>query len=126
MPQSGEQFILPDLYAVLPFEGGPKNPLLDVIGQESRDWINSYDILPHHRRAGFTSGELFASYYYPHAPHEAVRICADFINILLALDEVGDVQDSDGARETIHLFVRALRGDSDCDSESPLAGMLIK
>ena len=122
MSQSDVQFVLPDLYAVLPFEGG-QNPLFDVIGRESRDWINSYDILPHHRQAGVTSGELLASYCYPYAPHSnAFRVCADYLNVLLTLDEVSDVQDSNGARETIHLFVRALRGDPDCDDGSPLCG----
>lgn len=125
MFQPGDQFVLPDLYAVLPFEGG-QNPLFDVVCKESRDWIDSYDILPHHLRAGFTSGEVLASYCYPYAPHDAFRICADFINILLTLDEVSDVQDSDGARETIHLFVRTLRDDPDCDDGTPLAKMLIE
>jgi hypothetical protein len=122
MSQPGDQFVLPDLYAVLPFEGG-QNPLFDVIGKESRDWINSYDILPHHR-AGFTSGELLASYCYPYAPHDEFRVCADFLNVLFTLDEVSDVQDPDGARETIHLFVRALKDEPYCDDGSPLAKML--
>lgn len=125
MSQPTDQFVLPDLYAVLPFEGG-QNPFFDIVGKESGDWINSYNILPHHRRAGFTSGELLASYCYPCAPRDAFRICADFLNVLLTLDEVSDVQDSDGARETIHLFVRALRDDPGCDDGSPLAKMLIK
>ena len=125
MPQSADQFILPDLYAVLPFQGG-QNPFFDLIGKESRDWVNSYDILPQHRPAGSTTGELLASYCYPHAPSDVFRVCADFLNILITLDEVSDVQDSNEVRETIHLFVRALRDDPDCDDGSPLAKMLIR
>ena len=125
MSRSADQFVLPDLYAVLPFEGG-QNPFFDVVGKESRDWVNSYDIIPHHRPPGSTTGGLLASYCYPYAPRNELRVCADFLNILIMLDEVSDVQDSNGVRETIHLFVRALRDDPDCDDGSPLAKMLIR
>ena len=125
MSQPADQFVLPDLYAVLPFEGD-QNPFFDTVGKQSRDWVNSYDILPHHRRADFTHCELFASHCYPTAPRNVFRICADLLNVLSTLDEVSDVQDSDGARETIHLFVRALRDGSGCDDGSPLAKMLIE
>ena len=125
MSQPADQFVLPDLYAVLPFEGG-QNPFFDVVGKESRDWVNSYNILPHHRQADFTSCELFASHCYPYAPYDMFRICADFLNVLSTLDEVSDVQDSKGARDTIHLFVRVLRNDPGCDDGSSLAKMLIE
>ena len=127
MAQSGDNFILPDLHAVFPFKGS-RNPLFDVVGKESREWADSYEILPHDRHARFTStyGELLASYAYPYAPRDAFRVCADFVNILFTLDEVSDTQDADGARETIHLFVRVLRNDPDCDDGSPLAKMLIR
>jgi hypothetical protein len=126
MAHSCDHFILPDLYAVFPFKGG-QNPIFDVVGKEAREWASSYDILSPDRSAGFTSsyGELLASHAYPYAPRDAFRVCADFINILFALDEVSDLQDSDGARETIHIFVRVLRNDPDCDDGSPLAGMLM-
>lgn len=125
MTQSDDQFILPDLYASLPFKSG-QNPLFDIVGKESRDWINGYNILPHDRRAEFTTvyGEILASYCYPSAPRDAFRVCADFVNILFLLDEVSDVQEPDQARETIHLLVRILRADPGCDDGSPLARML--
>ncbi|KAF9783719.1 hypothetical protein BJ322DRAFT_980721, partial [Thelephora terrestris] len=72
-----------------------------------------------------SSGELFASHCYPQPSHDAFRLCTDFIRALLALDEVSDVQDSDGTREMIHLFVQALRNDPDCNDGSPLTKMLI-
>ena len=44
MVQSGDWFILPDLYAALPFNGC-QNPLFHIVGKESRDLINSYGVL---------------------------------------------------------------------------------
>ena len=124
MSQLADQFVLPDLFAIFPFEGG-QNPFFDVIGKESRDWLNSYNTLvPHHRRADFTPCELFASYCYAFAPCDVFRICVDFFSVLLMLDEISDVQDSEGARDTMHLFVRALGDDQDCDDGLPLAKML--
>jgi hypothetical protein len=127
MAQSGDQFILPDLYVDLPFKID-QNPLFDTVGKEAREWMDSYDILPHHRRDRFTStsGELLGSYCYPYAPRDPFRVCTDFINVLFMLDEVSDIQDPDGARETIHLLVRALGNDPDCDDGSQLAKMLIR
>jgi hypothetical protein len=60
---------------------------------------------------------LFVSPCYPHASCDAFRLCAGFVDVLLALGGVSDLQDSDG---TIHLFVQALRNDPDCDDGSPL------
>ena len=103
MVQSGDWFILPDLYAALPFNGC-QNPLFHIVGKESRDLINSYGVLPPHCRAGFTPGELFAFYCYPHASNNAFRVFAVFIDVLLVLDEVSDVQ--------------ALRNDPDGEDRS--------
>ena len=125
-PQSADQFVLPGLYAVLPFEGR-QNPFFDVVGRESRDWVNSYHIIPHHSQSSSTSGELLACCCCcSFAPHDVFRVCADFINVSITLDEVSDVRDSDGAREAIHLFVRVSGSDPDCDDGSPLARMPIK
>jgi len=127
MAQSVDTFILPDLHALHPFKGG-QNPLFEVVRKESRDWINSFEILPENLRAGFTAtyGELLASYTYPYAPHAVLRVCADFVNVLFTLDEVSDDQGPEAARETINLFLRALRYEPDLDDGSPLAKMLIR
>ena len=125
MSQPADQFVLPDLYTVLPFERG-QNRFLDIVGKESKDWVYSYNILPHHRLPDFEPCEVLASHCYPYASREAYRVCADLFNTLSILDEVSDVQDSNGARETIHLFVCALIDGPGCDDGSPLAKMLIE
>lgn len=123
-----DQFILPDLYAVLPFKGGGQNPLFDVVSKESGDWIAGCGILPssRHVEAISTHAGLFASYLYPTASYEALRVSTDFMNVLFILDKITDTQDPDGVRGTLGFLARALGNDLDCDDGSPITKMLIR
>ncbi len=118
-----QQFTLPDLFALCPFEGCT-NPNYTKAAAESRAWINSYHLFQGQKLALFNEGsnELLASHTNPYAQYYQFRTCCDFINVLFVIDEVSDDQDGKGARHTGKVFLSAMRY-ADWDDGSALAKM---
>ncbi len=120
---STQQFTLPDLLAVCPFEGST-NPHYTKVGAESRAWINSNHVFQGRKLALFNKAviELLASHAYPQAGSDQFRTCCDFVNLLFVIDELSDDQDGKGARHTGEVFLSAMRY-ADWDDGSALAKM---
>ncbi|GBE88250.1 Linoleate 10R-lipoxygenase COP4 [Sparassis crispa] len=118
-----QQFVLPDLLAVCPFQGST-NPHYTKAAAESSGWINSYNLFSDRKRAFFIQGsnELLVSHTYPYAGYEQFRTCCDFVNLLFVVDEVSDDQDGKDARQTGNIYLNAMR-DSKWDDGSSLAKM---
>ncbi|KAJ8518931.1 hypothetical protein ONZ45_g4062 [Pleurotus djamor] len=75
------------------------NPHFERILDESSQWINSYGFNAYQKQ----EIELFGALVYPSSDYPVVRLGADFIHYLFALDEITDEQDSSGARSTLGL-----------------------
>lgn len=81
MSLASNRFLLPDLLASCPLEGGV-NPHYEKGAAESRAWINSYNVFTDRKRAFFVLGsnELLVSHAYNYASHEQFRTCCDFVS----------------------------------------------
>ncbi|KAL1724354.1 isoprenoid synthase domain-containing protein [Schizophyllum commune] len=106
-------FILPDLKSpVCALFLKATNPHYGAVSEESREWIDSFAFFPDKKRVQFQQCifELLASHSYPYADYSKFRVCCDFLNLVFALDEVSDEQNGSDARETMNVYVRAMRG----------------
>ncbi|KAL1668106.1 isoprenoid synthase domain-containing protein [Schizophyllum commune] len=106
-------FILPDLKSpVCALFPKATNPHYGAVSEESREWIDSFAFFPDKKRVQFQQCifELLASHSYPYADYSKFRVCCDFLNLVFALDEVSDEQNGSDARETMNVYVRAMRG----------------
>ncbi|KAI0783613.1 isoprenoid synthase domain-containing protein [Abortiporus biennis] len=110
VPTLPKTFVIPDFFSFCPFRY-ECNPYHDISVVQSRDWIASYGLFDADRLALFHKGEheLLASYAYPDADLEHIRTCHDYINLLIAVDDVADEQDSDGATHTMTTCIKAFR-----------------
>jgi hypothetical protein len=103
--------IIPDMLAQCPFQWN-KNPYYDTAGAESIAWLNDYfegEKLEQLKRA---RTDLLIGSTYAQVDREFFRMCADNMNLLFVVDDVSDVQDGDGARQTMEIFIKALHGES--------------
>ncbi|KAL0954655.1 hypothetical protein HGRIS_003606 [Hohenbuehelia grisea] len=118
---STSQFVLPDLLSMCPLEGFT-NPHYERAAEESRAWINSYNVFTDRKRAFFVQGcnELLVSHTFPYAGYEEFRTCCDLVNLLFVIDEVSDDQSGKDARATGQVFLNAL-GDPEWNDNSLLS-----
>ncbi|KAG6854388.1 hypothetical protein C0991_007379 [Blastosporella zonata] len=118
-----KQFLLPDLPAACPFDGGV-NPHYEKGAAESRAWINSYNVFTDRKRAFFVLGsnELLVSHVYNYAGYEQFRTCCDFVNVLFVFDELSDEQNGKDALSTGNIFLNAMK-HSDWDDCSAFSRM---
>ena len=116
-----EQFTLPNLHVLCPFEDAT-NPNDVAVGAESSSWVNSYKVFSDAKRAEFMAegNEFLTSHCYPYASYERLRGCCDFINTLFVVDEISDVQNGDGALSTGMIYLNVLK-DPTWDDGSKLA-----
>ncbi|GLB40505.1 putative terpenoid synthase [Lyophyllum shimeji] len=123
MSPASKQFILPDLLATCPLQGGV-NPHYEKGAAESRAWINSYNVFTDRKRAFFVLGsnELLVSHAYNYAGYEEFRTCCDFVNLLFVFDELSDEQSGKDALATGSIFLNAMK-DPDWDDGSLFAKM---
>lgn len=123
MPSTPRQFVLPDLFPLVPFKGST-NPHYVKAAAESSAWINSYNVFTDRKRAFFIQGsnELLVSHTYPYAGYEQFRTCCDFVNLLFVVDEVSDEQNGKDARHTGNVYLKAMR-DPEWNDGSVLAKM---
>ncbi|KAH0585068.1 Pentalenene synthase [Termitomyces sp. J132] len=110
MTPSSNQFLLPDLLAACPLDGGV-NPHYEKGAAESRAWINSYNVFTDRKRAFFVLGsnERLVSRAYKYADFEQFRTCCDFVNLLFVFDEISDEQTGKDALSTGNIFLNAMR-----------------
>lgn len=120
-PVAGQQYTLPDLISMCPFETGI-NPYYETVGPQSSAWIDSYGLLRDRKRAFFILGnsELLSAHTYPYADAESYRTCCDFINLLFALDEISDCLNGEGALRTGRTFLNVFT-DEKWDDGTQLA-----
>ncbi|KAI0635720.1 terpenoid synthase [Trametes polyzona] len=123
MAAKQQQFILPDLLSLCPFEDAT-NPHYVQCAEESSAWVKSYNIFSERKLAFLMQGssELLVSHAYPYAPYEQFRACCDFVNLLFVVDEVSDDQTGKDARRTGEVFLNTMRYP-DWDDGSALAKM---
>jgi hypothetical protein len=78
------QLRLPNLKELCPFDHAT-NPHYEEIGAQSSAWINSFQCFSGKKHEFFAQGgsELLASHVYPYAGREELRLCCDFINLLV-------------------------------------------
>ena len=121
-----QQFTLPDLLAVCPFQD-KTNPHYERAAAESTAWVKSYNIFSERKLAFLLKGssELLVSHAYPSAPYEQFRACCDFVNLLFVVDEVSDDQNGSDARRTGEVFLNAMRYP-DWDDGSALSQMTLE
>ncbi|TFY62989.1 hypothetical protein EVJ58_g3512 [Rhodofomes roseus] len=124
MPSTLDSFVLPDLLSVVPYEHSFNSAHYEQAMKESSAWVNSYDIVPEHKRAYFEQGdiELTCAHVYPYADFDELRTAMNLADLIFVIDDVSDDQDGRGACETGQVFLSALR-DPDCHDGSPLAQM---
>lgn len=122
MPVAQRQFRIPDLISMSSAFPDALNPHWKRASEESRAWVNSYDVFSDRRRAFFIQGqsELLASHTWPYAGYEEYRTCCDFVNLLFVIDEISDLQGPDGARQTGQIFINVLN-DPNLDDGSKVA-----
>ncbi|KZT07703.1 terpenoid synthase [Laetiporus sulphureus 93-53] len=118
-----QQFVLPDLLALLPFKGS-FNPHYDAVAAESSSWVNGYRAVSDRKRAFFLQGgsELLCAHAYPYASAQDLRTCFDLVNILFTVDEISDEQNGKDAYSTGRIFLNAMK-DPDWNDGSALAKM---
>ncbi|KAG6832817.1 Linoleate 10R-lipoxygenase cop4 [Tricholoma furcatifolium] len=118
-----EQFLLPDLLATCPLDGGV-NPHYEQGAAESRAWINGYNVFTDRKRAFFVLGsnELLVSHVYNYAGYEQFRTCCDFVNVLFVFDELSDEQTGKDALSTGNIFLNAMK-HSNWDDGSSFSSM---
>ncbi|KAH9838516.1 terpenoid synthase [Rhodofomes roseus] len=124
MSSTLDSFVLPDLLSMLPFKHSFNSTHYEPAMKESSAWVNSYDIVPEHKRAYFEHGdtELVCAHVYPYANFDELRTAMNLVDLLFVIDDVSDDQDGKGASETGQVFLSALR-DPDWHDGSPLAQM---
>ncbi|KAF8656780.1 hypothetical protein AX16_002332 [Volvariella volvacea WC 439] len=108
-PRTAQTYVLPDLLSSCPLRDAT-NPYYIEAGEDSRNWINSFNLFNDRKRAFFMIGcnELLVSHVYPYAGHEQFRTLCDFINVLFVVDEVSDDQGSEDANTTGKTFLSAM------------------
>ena len=79
------QLRLPDFFASCPLKDAT-NPYYKEASEESRAWINSYDIFTDRNLAFFDRGsnfELLCSHVYAYAGYEQLRTTCDFVRLFV-------------------------------------------
>lgn len=106
------QFRLPDLVALCPYERS-FNPHFAQVAPVSDAWIDSYGVFSGEKHAFFQKSTmgLLGALFFPRADAEAFRVCCDFINVMLVLDDFCDDLDGDAARKTMQKHLTAIRGE---------------
>lgn len=86
----------------------------EVVSAASRQWVASYNILSPYDWSIFTKclPELLASWAYPRATPDQLRICCDLISLLFIVDDVSDDQTGEGAASTGSTLLDALRDET--------------
>ncbi|KAF5309463.1 hypothetical protein D9619_012389 [Psilocybe cf. subviscida] len=104
------QIRLPDLFKGCPLTTSV-SPYYKEAAEESKAWINSYDIFNDRKRTFIAQAEIeqLASYFYPFAGYEQFRTTCDLLNLLFALDEISDEQSGVGVRQTVQTFVNVMK-----------------
>ena len=127
MARSGQCIRIPDFHALTPWRTS-FNPHFAEAAAASSAWALSFDIFN-----GPTSqkkleifqkngGALLAAYVHPTAGAEGLRTACDFINLLYAIDELTDCQDTVETERTARIVIRAIQ-DEAYDDRTPLACM---
>ena len=113
-----QNIVLPDLYAIVPFKGS-QNPAFHSVHRESIAWVESHKVFTGHKWEQYvqTCPELLASYAYPLADYERLRMCCDYIALLYVMDETTDEQQAKEARQTLDSHVNALAREP-CDDNA--------
>ena len=113
------QYSLPDLLTICSFPWS-SNPHYARCRAESSAWIEGFNFfIDPRKRYHFkqSDAERLCAYAYPFADYEALRMCCDFVNLLLVLDEVSDEQTGDEAKVTGDVFIDVLNGKEVAVSE---------
>ncbi|KAF7796368.1 hypothetical protein EIP86_007545 [Pleurotus ostreatoroseus] len=127
MAKSGECIRIPDFHALTPWRTS-FNPHFTEVAAASSAWALSFDIF-----SGPTSqkkleifqksgGALLAAYVHPTTGVDGLRTACDFINLLYAIDELTDCQDSVETGRTAQTVIRSVQ-DEAYDDETPLSRM---
>ncbi|KAF7797961.1 hypothetical protein EIP86_009168 [Pleurotus ostreatoroseus] len=118
MATPADTYTLPDLHSICPWRTS-LNPHHEAVAAESSAWILSYDV---QAKLGVSQklldffisrgGSLLCAYTYPFATPELLRIACDFTNLLFLIDEVCDVQNGVGVRQTAQSVLCALKNEA--------------
>lgn len=115
------QFILPDLFALVPFSA-IVNPHHKRASAESSAWMDSFNFFVDQKRSHFIRSniELLMAHAYSYSDYEDFRTIADYANVLFTLDEISDEQDGKAALVTAEISLKALAGEECEHSGTPL------
>ncbi|THH10889.1 hypothetical protein EW145_g1026 [Phellinidium pouzarii] len=102
---------LPDLFSLCPFPIS-LHPQYKRVSLESNAWVGTYEVLGPDSCAIFTwiDTPLLGSYVYSYATYDKLRIACDLINMIFAMDDLSDEQDSVAAHSTMDLHIGVLFG----------------
>ncbi|KAJ7865773.1 isoprenoid synthase domain-containing protein [Mycena olivaceomarginata] len=117
-------FTLPDLLLICDFPLR-MNRYRKQVAAETIRWIlhGTSDTELTHKVRGLKCG-LLAAMYYPQAGFPQLRVCNDFLTFLFHIDDISDVMDSLGAKETgdgIADYLRNPSSASTCSKEQKVA-----